>query len=149
VVWKVYLGLALPLMLVFGLGILRAYLADHGAMRRGYGQGRSTLGWLLMGFSGASPLALFRTGPKPAEIETETLPCPRCRESRRFYKGFCTVCGCEVIAALIAEARGAEGPISNAEKAPAEEAGRLEDWQRVHTLGEEPEPAGRAPRVNL
>jgi hypothetical protein len=152
------IGLAGALLLLIAVGILRSYLIHYAAKRAGYGDGRSTLGWLLMGFSGASPLAVFRTGGKAKEIETEMLPCPRCRESRRFYDGFCTVCGCEVMAALIEEARQAEAlnpstqasPQSEAQPAPQSEAESIEDWQEMHTLGDEPEENdGHPPKLNL
>lgn len=104
--WSPILPLLGPLLLIAALSILRAYLIHRAALRDGYGYGRSGLDWFTRGFGLLNPLSTFRPRSSEKQLEgVEFLPCPRCHAQRRFYQGFCTVCGCEIIQALIKEAR--------------------------------------------
>jgi hypothetical protein len=93
---------------IAALSILRSYLFNLAALRKGFGRGRSATDWALRGMSGTE---LFAKVAPPAGSPGMGAPstlmfCPVCHEQRPVFSGFCTACGCEITQWLIDEAKG-------------------------------------------
>jgi len=92
------------------LSIAIRYIFNLRALDRGFGKGRDAGDWALRGMTGAAPYSVLNpqgTAPKRGKSGESTV-CPKCGVERRLHEGFCTVCGTNVIEALIAEAKREE-----------------------------------------
>lgn len=107
--WQI-IGLALLGLLACAVDFWYHYTINITALNRGFGKGRDAVDWALRGMSGAG--AYVVTGPNirddeenKAKLNLEHMYCPKCKKTRLTNDGFCTVCGTQVIEALIDEAR--------------------------------------------